>query len=51
MPQKPIWDALSGQYAEGALGDVTYVHVIKDVNPYYGAVWNDTEKKILVKNM
>jgi hypothetical protein len=51
LDQKPIWNAMSAQFAEGAAGDVTYVHIIKDGKPYYGVVWNDIEKKILVKNM
>ena len=51
LDQKPIWNALSAQYAEGAAGDVTYVHIMRDGKPYYGAVWNDIEKKILLKNM
>ncbi|MDF2905352.1 MAG: Rhs family protein [Herbinix sp.] len=51
LDQKPIWNAMSAQYADGAVGDVTYVHIIRNGEPYYGAVWNDIEKKILVKKM
>lgn len=51
LDQKLIWNELSSQYAEGASGNVVYVHIIKDGKPYYGAVWNNIEKKILAKNM
>lgn len=38
--QKPIWEALSSQYANGV---VTYVHP----DGYYGNVWKNTELPIL----
>ena len=41
--QKPIWEALSSQYANGANGAVTYVHP----DGYYGNVWKNTELPIL----
>ena len=46
MPQKPIWDAMSSQYAKGAVGTVTYVHP----SGYEGAVWKKIEKPILDEN-
>lgn len=44
--QKPIWDALSSQYANGVEGIATYVH------PYgiVGKVWSNIEKPILEEN-
>ncbi|MCQ2211887.1 MAG: hypothetical protein MJZ34_16520 [Paludibacteraceae bacterium] len=51
LDQKRIWNALSTQYAQNAVGEVTYVHIIKDGKPYYGSVWTDIEKKILLENM
>ena len=49
--QRPIWEALSRQYANGASGEVTYVHIIKDGKPYYGQVWKEVEKPILTPNL
>lgn len=43
LAQKPIWDALSSQYANGAEGIATYVHP----NGYVGKVWSNIEKPIL----
>lgn len=28
-----------------------YAHIMRDGKPYYGTVWNDIEKKILLQNM
>lgn len=41
--QKPLWEAMSGQYAEGASGTVIYVHP----DGYYGDVWKNIERPIL----
>ena len=41
--QRPIWEALSSQYANGAEGIATYVHP----NGYVGKVWANIEKPIL----
>jgi len=38
-PQKPIWEALSRQYANDVKGKVTYVHP----DGYIGAVWEQIE--------
>lgn len=46
LAQKPIWDALSSQYANGAEGIATYVHP----NGYEGNVWSNIEKPILEEN-
>lgn len=46
MPQKPIWEAMSSQYANGATGTVTYVHP----SGYEGNVWKNIEKPILDEN-
>ena len=46
LAQKPIWDALSSQYANGAEGIATYVHP----DGYVGKVWSDIEKPILEEN-
>ena len=43
LNQKPIWDALSSQYANGAEGMATYVHP----SGYEGKVWLNIEKPIL----
>ena len=43
LAQKPIWDALSSQYANGAEGIAAYVHP----NGYVGKVWPNIEKPIL----
>lgn len=46
LNQKPIWDALSSQYANGAEGMATYVHP----SGYEGKVWLNIEKAILEEN-
>ena len=46
LAQKPIWDALSSQYANGAEGIATYVHP----DGYVGKVWSNIEKPILEEN-
>lgn len=46
LAQKPIWDALSSQYANGAEGIATYAHP----NGYVGRVWSNIEKPILEAN-
>ena len=46
LAQKPIWDALSSQYANGAEGIATYAHP----NGYVGKVWANIEKPILEEN-
>ncbi|MDE7444699.1 MAG: hypothetical protein K2N15_03175 [Lachnospiraceae bacterium] len=46
LNQKPIWDALSSQYANGAEGIATYVHP----DGYVGKVWSNIEKPILEEN-
>ena len=43
LAQKPIWDALLSQYANGAEGIATYVHS----DGYVGKVWSNIEKPIL----
>lgn len=43
LNQKPIWDALSSQYANGAEGIATYIHP----STYEGKVWLNIEKPIL----
>ena len=45
-PQKPIWDALSSQYANEVQGVATYVHE----KEYIGEVWSNIEKPILEEN-
>lgn len=47
LDQKPIWEALSSQYANGASGDVSYAHPFG----YTGNVWEEIEKKILIEKM
>ena len=51
LDQSPIWKALSAQYAREASGEVTYVHIIKDGEPYYGRVWKKIEEPILTQNL
>ena len=46
LAQKPIWDALSSQYANGAEGIATYAHP----DGYVGKVWSNIEKPILEEN-
>ena len=46
LDQKPIWDALSSQYANGAEGIATYAHP----DGYVGKVWSNIEKPILEEN-
>ena len=43
LDQKPIWEALSKQYANGATGKVTYVHP----EDYVGHVWDELESQII----
>ena len=45
-PQKPIWTALSSQYAQGASGDIVYVVREGYVNP--NSVWKTVEYPILL---
>ena len=47
LAQKPIWDALSSQYANGAEGIATYAHP----DGYVGKVWSNIEKPILEENL
>ena len=47
MDQKPIWEALSRQYAYGARGKVSYVHP----DGYYGNVWKKVELKALKESI
>lgn len=46
MDQRPIWEALSTQYAEGAEGIATYVHPMGRV----GEIWSTVEEPILKIN-
>ena len=46
LAQKPIWDAMSSQYANGAEGIATYAHP----DGYVGKVWSNIEKPILEEN-
>ena len=46
LDQKPIWEALSSQYANRVEGVSTYVHP----NGYEGKVWLKIEKAILEEN-
>lgn len=46
LAQKPIWDALSSQYANGAEGIATFAHP----DGYVGKVWSNIEKPILEEN-
>lgn len=46
LDSKPIWEALSGQYANGVEGMATYVHP----DGYEGNVWLNVEKPILEEN-
>ena len=46
LAQKPIWDSLSSQYANGAKGIATYAHP----EGYAGKVWSNIEKPILEEN-
>ncbi len=46
LDQKPIWEAMSSQYANGAEGTSTYVHP----SGYEGKVWSNIEKPILEGN-
>ena len=46
LARKPIWDALSSQYANGAEGIATYAHP----DGYEGKVWSIIEKPILEEN-
>lgn len=46
LSQKPIWDAMSSQYANGAEGIATYAHP----DGYVGKVWSNIEKPILEEN-
>lgn len=43
LDPKPIWDALSAQYANNARGIATYVHT----EGYIGNVWSKIERPIL----
>lgn len=43
LDQKPIWEALSRQYANGANGIVTYVHP----SDYIGSMWKNIELPII----
>jgi len=43
LDQKPIWEALSSQYANGASGNVTYAHPLD----YVGNVWEKVELPII----
>lgn len=43
LDRKPIWEAMSSQYAYGVSGSVTYVHP----SDYIGNVWMDTEFPIV----
>lgn len=43
LDQKPIWEALSSQYANGASGNVTYAHP----SDYVGNVWEKVELPII----
>jgi len=47
LDQRPIWVALSSQYANGVTGDVTYVHPAD----YIGEVWRDVERPIVIERM
>lgn len=47
LDQKPIWEALSSQYANSVSGNVTYVHP----EGYIGNVWNKTELPIVMERM
>lgn len=38
LSRRPIWEALSSQYANGATGDVTYVHPQGYIGPMYRGV-------------
>ncbi len=46
--QKPIWTALSEQFANGASGQVTYVKPASYNNP--NSVWFNTELPIIEEN-
>ena len=46
-PQKPIWTALSSQYADSVNGTVTYVHP----DGYFGNIWEETESKIVMHRL
>ena len=46
LAQKPIGDALSSQYANGAEGIAAYAHL----DGYVGKVWSNIEKPILEEN-
>ncbi|MDR2088484.1 MAG: hypothetical protein LBP73_03910 [Clostridiales Family XIII bacterium] len=43
LNQRPIWEALSSQYANGATGYVTFVHP----STYTGQMWEKVESKII----
>ncbi|MDR2087763.1 MAG: hypothetical protein LBP73_00215 [Clostridiales Family XIII bacterium] len=43
LAQRPIWEALSGQYANGASGTVTFVHP----STYEGEMWKEVESEVL----
>ncbi|MDR2088482.1 MAG: hypothetical protein LBP73_03900 [Clostridiales Family XIII bacterium] len=45
LDQKPIWAALSRQYANGASGTATFVHP----SNYKGEMWGEVESKVLDK--
>ena len=47
LDQKPIWEALSSQYANEASGNVSYVHP----EGYYGNVWLNIEYPVLERMM
>lgn len=47
LDQKPIWEAMSSQYAKGACGSVKYVHP----EGYIGTVWKETELPIVMERM
>ncbi len=41
LSQRPIWEALSAQYANGATGDVTYIGPMGYIGPMYDGVESD----------
>jgi RHS repeat-associated protein len=47
LDQRPIWEALSKQYASGATGSVTYVHP----SDYTGYMWANVERRAIRKNI
>ena len=47
LSQRQIWEALSAQYANGATGDVTYVHPMDYIGPMYERV----ESRIIFRRL